>query len=93
MPEQIEVVWEESSGKSMPEDFPPVNLSGAQRIEKCMQCEEHRVYWSQDGMQGIDPWKKHFDYCDPDNPMANSWVGLEWTGDGKVRGWRANKGG
>ena len=84
------VVWEASSGESMPEDFPPVNLSGAQQIEKCTECDEHRVRWPEDGTQGNDPWKTHL--CDPDNPFANTWVGIEWTGDGRIRGWRANLG-
>ena len=82
------VVWGASSDNKPPEGTP----DGVMRVEKCIVCDEIRYVYPKDATDGIDPWRSHDAVCSPDYPMMNSWVGIEWTGDGKIRGMRSAKG-
>lgn len=51
--------WRADSSEPAPAGTP----AGVAEIQRCTGCGELRTIWAND-TTGLDPWKKHFDYCE-----------------------------
>jgi len=71
-PARIVTVWDRRDPATVPPDAPDNVIS----VSRCTACGAQRVEWTSAHADHTDPWKHHFDYCDPSAPGA--------AGDGPV---------
>jgi hypothetical protein len=55
----IVTIWRQGSGQP-----PEGTAAGVIEVQECSACGDRRVIWATD-TSGLDPWKNHYDYCEP----------------------------